>query len=170
MAKPIKLYWDSCAWLGLLNGEPDKKRELDIVYGHAKTGKYEIWTSTLSMVEVRRLESEKGDSKPLSQANLKLIGDIFAQVFVKPTPLDTEIAMRARELFRVTPKLGKFQDAVHLASALKWNVPVLHTYDNDNDDLLHLSDQFQCKNGDRLRICYPDETTDGPLFAKRGGA
>jgi len=166
LAKPVKLYWDSCAWLGLLNGEPDKKRELEIVYGHAKAGNYQIWTSTLSMVEVRRLESEKNDQKPLSEENLKKIGDLFLQSFVMPIPLDVEIAVNARRLLRATSGLGKYQDAVHLASALKWNLPLLHTY--DHDDLLHLSDKFECSSGEKLRICYPDETADGPLFAKRG--
>jgi len=167
LAKAVKLYWDSCAWLGLLNGEADKKRELAILYGHAKAGKFEVWTSTLSMVEVRRLGSEINAPKPLSEANLKLIGDLFGQPFVKPIPLDLEIAVNARALFRVTAGLGKFQDAVHLASAQKWNIPVFHTY--DRDDLLHLSDTLACKNAQLLRICYPNETTDGPLFAKLGG-
>ena len=166
MAKPVKLYWDSCAWLGLLNGEAKKKRELEIVYGHAKAGKFEIWTSTLSMIEVRRLDSEKGLSKPLSDTNLAKIADLFAQPFVKPIPLDLEIANAARELWRTTAKLDKFQDAVHVASAQKWNTPVLHTY--DHDDLLHLNETLQCRDGQRLRICYPNETTDGPLFAALG--
>ena len=82
MAKPIKLYWDSCAWLGFLNGEDDKKRELEIVYGNARNGKYELWTSTFSMVEARRLKVEEQEAKPLSDANLKKIKDIFGQPFV----------------------------------------------------------------------------------------
>ena len=28
MAQPEKLYWDSCAWIGFANKEPDKKKEL----------------------------------------------------------------------------------------------------------------------------------------------
>lgn len=167
MARAVKLYWDSCAWLGLLNGEADKKRELDIVYAHAKTGHYEIWTSTFSIVEVRRIDSEKDDPKPLSAKNLEIIEGLFLQSFVKIIPLDLEIASDARRLFRETQGLGKYQDAVHLASAIKWNLPTLHTY--DHEDLLHLDGKLQCKNGDKLRICYPDETTDGPLFAKKTG-
>lgn len=164
MADPVKLYWDSCAWLGFLNGEPDKKRELEIVYGGARRGHYELWTSTLSMVEVRRLENEKHAPKPLDDANNKIIGDLFWQPFVKPIPLAQDIAEDARVLFRTTPGLGKFQDAIHLASALKWNIEVMHTY--DNDDLLHLDGKLSCKNGSPLQICYPDETTEGPLFSR----
>lgn len=166
MAKPLKLYWDSCAWLGLFNGEVDKRRELEIVYGHAKQGKYELWTSTLSMVECRWLGGEKGTPKPMSEENEKTISDFFLQQFVKPIPLSLDIAESARKIWRSTAKLSKYQDAVHIASALRWNTPVLHTY--DFADLLHLDGAFTCANGTPLKICYPDETTDGPLFAKHG--
>lgn len=167
MAKPVKLYWDSCAWLGLLNGESDKRRELEIVYGHAKQGRYELWTSTISMIECRRLGSESAQSRPLGDENEKVIADLFMQHFVKPIPLAVDIADEARKLWRLTPKLRPFQDAVHVASALRWNVEIMHTY--DNDDLLHLSGQLHCRNGNPLAIIYPDETTDGPLFKKAHG-
>lgn len=167
-AKPIRLYWDSCAWLGFLNGEDDKKRELEIIYSAARDGRFEIWTSTLSMVEVRRTAAEKHEPKPLSDENNGKIRQLFEQRFVFSIPLAQDIADNARELFRTTPGLGKFQDAVHLASALRWSVPILHTY--DNDDLLHLSGKFKCRNGELITICYPNETTDGPLFKKNWGS
>jgi hypothetical protein len=147
-----------------LNGEADKKRELEIVYGHARNGHYELWTSTLSFMEVRRLDSEKADTKPLSAESAKKIADIFKQPFVKPIPLSVDIAERSREIWRETAGLKKWQDAAHLASALRWNVAVMHTY--DSADLLHLTMKFTCKNGAKLPIVYPDETTDGPLFKK----
>lgn len=164
MAKPLKLYWDSCAWLGFINGEADKKRELEIVYGHARKGTYQLWTSTLSMVECRRLATEEHDPKPLSDEHEQTLKDLFAQPFVKPIPMAVDIAEMARTIWRQTPGLGKFQDAVHVASAIRWNIPILHTY--DRDDLLHLDSTFDCRDGTRLTICYPDETTDGALFAK----
>jgi hypothetical protein len=167
LAKALKLYWDSCAWLGLINGEPNKRRELEIVYGHAKQGRYELWTSTLSIVECRRLSSEANMQKPLSEENEKTISDLFLQPFVKPIPLAQDIAENARKVWRSTPGLKKYQDAIHLASAIRWDTPLLHTY--DNDDLLHLDGSFTCRGGERLKICYPDETTDGPLFARAHG-
>lgn len=166
MAKVLKLYWDSCAWLGLLNGEQDKKRELEIVYGHAKKGHYELWTSTIAITEVRRLKSEEFDTKPLTSENLKIISNIFKQLFVKPIPMTVDIAEAARELWRTVPGLGKWQDAVHLASAMRWDIPTFHTYDADH--LIHLSAKHRCRNGTPILITYPDETTEGPLFAKKG--
>jgi predicted nucleic acid-binding protein len=167
MAKLTKLYWDSCAWLGLVNGEPLKKRELEIVYGNGGQGQCELWTSALALVEVNRLGDEKGKPKPLADHNRVTIENLFRQQFVKVVPLDVEVADLARRLVRENPKLSKFKDAVHLASAIRWNIPILHTY--DRDDLLHLSGQLSCKDGTNLMICYPGQTTDGPLFNSRRG-
>jgi predicted nucleic acid-binding protein len=164
LSRVVKLYWDSCAWIGLINGEANKKRELEIVYSNAKNGLCQIWTSTLAFVEVNRFEDEHGKPKPLERDKGEVIGNLFRQTFVKPIPMDVEIAHRARDLTRETVGLGKFKDAVHLASALRWDIPIMHTY--DRVDLLHLSGKFTCKSGSRLEICYPDETTDGPLFAQ----
>jgi predicted nucleic acid-binding protein len=162
LAKPRKFYWDTCAFIGLLNGEEDKQRELEIVYGWARDGKAEIWTSTLSMIECRRIEGESSSQKPMSEVNGNKISDIFKQQFIKPIPMAVDIAESGRQLWRQTPGLGKYQDAIHLASALRWSVETMHTY--DRDDLLHLSDKFDCRNGNRLKICYPDSSTDGELF------
>lgn len=167
MAKPTRLYWDACAWLGLIKGEAGKSRELELVYDSAKKGKYELWTSTLSMVECRRIDGEINSGRPWSDENEQLIVAMFNQPFVKPVSMGVDIAEDARSLFRTTPNLGKWQDGIHLASARRWNIPTFHTY--DHADLLHLSGKLQCYDGTPLIICYPDETTDGPLFAKRHG-
>lgn len=171
MAKIRKVYWDSCAWLGLLNGEADKRRELEIIYDAAKSGSFEIWSSTIALIEVNKLAEERDRMNVqgkvagiLTPENLLKIEALFNQPFVKMIPLDVEISGRARKLYRETPKLGKINDAVHLASALKWNLELFHTY--DHDDLIHLSRKFKTDKGVELVICYPDETTDGPLFAK----
>lgn len=163
MAKLRRVYWDSCAWLGLLNGEPDKRRELEIIYRAAQRGEYEIWTSTYSLVEVNRYSHEFSEAKPLSPENLTKIENFFHQPFIKLVPVDMEIGRHARQLLRETPKLGKKPDAVHLASALRWSVDALHTY--DGSDLLHLSGKFRDRSGNPLVICVPDEAPDGPLFA-----
>ena len=164
MAKPLRLYWDTCAWIGLLNGEADKRRELELVYGNARNGKFEIWTSTLSMIECRHVEIEDGAPRPYDPKNDEIIRDLFWQSFVKPIPLAVDIADDARRIWRETKEISKYQDAVHVASSLRWNVETMHTY--DRDDLLPLTESFFCRNDRALTICYPDNTTDGPLFDK----
>jgi predicted nucleic acid-binding protein len=168
VAKLKKVYWDSCAWLGLINGEPNKRRGLEIIYSAAKRGDYEIWTSTISLVEVNRLADEKDKKKPLEIGNAEKLQQMFEQPFVKLATLDLKIGRASRKLFRETVGLSKRFDAVHLATALAWSVDALHTY--DRDDLLHVSGKLTDAKGRPLLICYPDEHSDGPLFAhlKRG--
>ena len=144
MAKPARVYWDTCAWLGLLNGEPDKRRALEIIYGNARNGKYEIWTSTLSMIECRHLKSEKLNPRPYEESNDATIKKMFRQPFVKLISMSGDIAENARHIWRTTKEMEKYPDAVHIASALWWNIDVMHTY--DKNDLLDLTEKFNCRN------------------------
>ena len=147
----------------MLNGEADKKRELEIVYSNARNGKAEIWTSTLSMIECRWVAGEKDTPRPYDPQHDATITNLFRQSFVKPIPMAVDISESARKIWRETSEISSYQDAVHLASSLRWDVETMHTY--DSKDLLGLSERFDCRNGRPLMICYPDHTTDGPLFA-----
>lgn len=162
MAKQTKVYWDACAWLGLINGEAKKARELQIVWKMAERGEVQIWTSALALAEVYRAKCEK-EWASLDPTNDAKIDNMFDQPFVEKIQLDTEVARMAKNLLRTFEKLKKPTDAIHLASALKWNVDQLHTY--DGSDLLGLSGQAICENGEPLIICMPDHLTDGELFA-----
>jgi len=52
LASKKKVYWDSCAWLGLINEEPDKIDSCRHVIDLARNGDIEIWTSTYTLAEV----------------------------------------------------------------------------------------------------------------------
>jgi predicted nucleic acid-binding protein len=164
LASPVKVYWDSCAWLGLLNGEADRRRELEAIYDQARNGLVEIWSSTISIVEANRLASEVGQSKPIPPDSLLALDDLLFQPFVKLAAVDTVIAKDARRLIREIPGLGKKPDAIHAATAMHWNIETLHTY--DGNDLLHLDGKLECRNGTPLTICQPSDPTAGGLFAK----
>ena len=160
-----RAYWDSCAWLGLLNSEPAKVKPLRHLYESARRNQFEIWTSAIAYVEVFRLVSETNDSKPLGDENLDLIRDVIEQPFVKLIPVDMEIGREARRLRRQLPNFKGAGDAVHLASAIKWNVNPLHTWDGAH--LLHLDKKLKCKDGTTLEICRPSNPESGPLFAEK---
>lgn len=157
-----KVYWDSCAWLGLINSEPEKIRPLQHIYDEARRGKLEIWTSTLAYVEVYRLDIEKNAEKPYLDKNLDKIKAALEQPFVKLIPFDMEVGRKTRGILRGDCGLSHRNDAMHLASALVWGISPLHTWDGSH--LLPLDGQFSCKNGTLLRICIPDEPPEGPLF------
>ena len=78
-------------------------------------------------------------------------------------PVDMTIGREAQRIIRETPNLGKPKDSIHLASALRWNVEALVTY--DGNDLLHLNQKLQCRDESNLSICTADEITDGELFS-----
>lgn len=162
LAKNKRYYWDACAWLGLLNTEYAKHRELEIIWKSAERGECEILTSALSQVEVFKKKCEGQDPKPLSDDNDAAIAGMFQQPHVVLVQLDSIVAENARKLLRQHPELKKAPDAIHLATALYWSCDALHTYDSDN--LIGLSGSVICRDGSPLKIHTPDETVDGPLF------
>ena len=163
LAEPVKVYWDSCAWLGLVNAEPEKLPPLRAVYGQARRGLVEIWSSTIAIVEVNRLASEMSKPKPIDPESLEKIDGLLFQPFVKLINLDQIVARRARKLIRETPKLSKRPDAIHLASAMLWNIPLFHTY--DHDDLLHLNGSILCDDGTLMEISTARDPFDGGLLS-----
>lgn len=164
MAKTDRFYWDACAWLGLLNNESAKYRELSIIWKRAENGECEILTSTVSQVEVFKKKCEREDPKPLSPENDAAIAVMFEQPHVVLAQLDPIVAESARALLRAHSELKKTPDAIHLATALFHNCDAMHTYDSDN--LLGLSGKLKCRNGKLLEICIPDASVDGPLFGR----
>lgn len=166
MAELRRVYWDACVWLALINGEPKRRRAVEYIYNSARAGTYEIWTSTMSYVEVFRIRGEEANPKPYPSAGLDKIDEVFEQEFIKLVPLDVEVAKFARKLLRQHSGLKKRPDAIHLASALRWPVDVMHTY--DGNDLLHLDGKMKGKTGSLLRIAPPDDPPDGPLFQASG--
>lgn len=164
MADPLRIYWDSCAWMGLVNAEADKLPGLRAVYGHARRNLVELWTSTIAIVEVSKLASEKSLKRPIPPDSLAVIDAILFQPFIKPVNVDQIVAKRARKLTREVDRL-KGPDAVHIASAMVWNVPVFHTY--DRDDLLALNGKIYCDDGTPLEIIQARDPFEGALFVER---
>ena len=157
-----KVYWDACAWLGLLNGETDKAHELEVVWEKAKHGEIEIWTSAFCIAEVYKVKCQDGKTGLLPDADEK-INDLFNQDFVYIAQVDLEIARLAKNLLRTQPKLGKPSDGIHLATAIYWNVDQLHTW--DASDLLGIV----CNRADGvpLEICKPSMIDGENLFTRK---
>ena len=167
MADIPKYYWDSCAWLGLLNYENDKIAPLHHYYNLATRNQCEIWTSTIAYVEVFRLHVENDDAKPLKEENLDKIKDVIEQPFVKLIPADMIIGRRARALRRELPDFQGAGDAIHIASALVWNIHQIHTWDGSH--MLPWNMKLVCRDGTKLSIVKPVLPPAGPLFAGTEG-
>ena len=159
MSDRRKVYWDACAWLGLINGEPAKIAGLQLVWGKAQHGEVEIWTSAFCIAEVYRRKCED-QWTGLSPENDAAIDNLFDQDFVKVAQVDLEIARLAKRLLRTHDKLKKPSDAIHLATAVYWDIEQLHTY--DGNDLLGLV--VKTASGEDLEICKPDMIDGENLF------
>lgn len=164
MAEPSKrVYWDSCAWIGFINNEPDKMQPLRVIWEEAQRGKYEIWTSTYSHIEVIKSHAAHGDPYPPAESD-KIIDEMMEQPWVQRVQLDVAIARYVRELKRRYHAQGLKDraDAIHLATALLHNVDELHTWDKGH--LLPFDNQIACLNGKLLPILVPTMALIGTLF------
>ena len=161
---PKRVYWDSCAWIGFINKEPGKATPLRVIWKDAEQGKYEIWTSVYSYLEVIHGIVEHGAPYSAEEYD-EVIFSLFGQAHVKRIQVSEPIAKLARLLKRKHhPDLGKRPDAIHLASAAYSNCTELHTW--DKSDLLHLNGKVLRRDGEKLGICVPGTEAFGPLFAE----
>lgn len=156
-----RIYWDACAWLGMINGEADKAAELEVVWRKAEHGEIEIWTSAFCIAEVYKAKCE-GGRVGLAPEYDEQIDNMFDQDFVHITQVDLGVARLAKQLLRSDNKLTKPSDGIHLATAILWNCDQLHTW--DASDLLGLA--VQCADGSELTICKPNMIDGETLWTK----
>lgn len=140
------VYWDANVFHALFAKEPGRIDVCQKIADAAKNGDVQIYTSTVTLVEVVWI---KGLDR-LDPKHEDAIQKFFGNKFIRLITCDRAIAGEARALMWRYPKL-KNKDAIHVASALSQPViDVLHSY--DDDDLLPLSGQL---GAPPLTICHP---------------
>ena len=105
-------YWDSCAFIGWLKDEPDKRDSLRSVLDRAEAGSVTIVTSAFTLVEVLRLKNKD----PIPKDDAEAIRRFFENDYIALYNVDRTVAEKAQEVVwnhGVKPK-----DAVHVATAL----------------------------------------------------
>ena len=153
-------YWDSNAFLGWLAEESDKVDYCRPVIEAAEAGKVRILTSALTIPEVLWI---KGQGR-ISADSATKVEAFFRHEWIVIRELDRFIAEDARALVwshNVKPK-----DAVHLATALKRDVPIeqLDTFDGP---LIRFSGKL---DEPPLIIGKPNMGSTLPLFEDDEGA
>jgi predicted nucleic acid-binding protein len=111
-------YWDSDIFLTWLNKEPGKYDKCRGVMKEAEDGNLEIVTSALTIAEIIYL---KGHPK-ITIERSNAICRFFESEYIKLVNVDRYVAESARTLLwqhSLKPK-----DAIHVASALKVNIPI----------------------------------------------
>lgn len=116
--------WDSCIVLGYLSGQQDIKTDCDQIIEQAERGELEIVVSIIASVEVAYLPGLSS-----SDSELK-IQQFFSREYVIPVAVDISVAKTARRLIRDYYEL-KPSDAIHVATALQWQIPIIETTDPD---------------------------------------
>jgi hypothetical protein len=103
MANPFsKPYLDSSVFFALVKKEqiicPGGLTRWEIakhIFEDAEAGKYTIFTSTVTIAEVRRIRER---TEQLDQTELQTIQDFFQHEFIQPIDVTREIAEKAQEL------------------------------------------------------------------------
>jgi len=124
MAKEV-IYWDSDAFIGLINKEIGKVEACEDVWAVAQKGQLVIVTSTLTSAEVIY---SKGVPK-MDIAKRPRIRNFFRDSFIVQKPLTRKIAELATDV--VWDCSIKAKDAIHVATAAYYGIAVIHTYDED---------------------------------------
>ena len=119
--------WDSSVVIGYLAGYPETAEDCRLVIEQAERGELEILVSAMATIEVAYLAGSDDEDSELK------IREFFSRDYIIPVGIDVRVASIARDLVRrhrTAPNL-KPPDAVHLATAIQWNVPVIETTDTD---------------------------------------
>jgi predicted nucleic acid-binding protein len=119
-------YWDSSCFLAWLLPEPARAPACRGVLNAAERGELVIVASALTLTEVIKLKGQP----PLKADQEKKIRAFFENDYIVLRNVDRFIAESARDLIWKHPHLNP-KDSIHLATALKVQVPHLDTYDDD---------------------------------------
>ena len=124
---PQRRLWDSSVIIGYLAGEEAVYEHCRSIIEQAKRGEVEIVVSTLAAAEVAYLQ---GYSQEESE---DMIREFFGRSYVIPMVVDIRLAAIARSLVSKHKDVRRIKpaDAIHLATAIQLNLPVLETTDAD---------------------------------------
>lgn len=118
-----QVYWDANAFLGHLNGEDDKAEVCGHILQAAENGALVIVTSAITLAEVIYI---KGGTK-LPDEKRAMVDAFFKAEYISVRNVTRATTELARDL--VWDHNIRHQDAIHVATACLYRVPVLHTYD-----------------------------------------
>ena len=151
-----RVYWDACAWIAYI------KKEMPGPAYKFTEPRYEMCRQVLQLAQARTLDivtsaftlSEVCKTKADPRSPAINLPAFFEQPYILLVNVDKQIGMKAQSLQLAGVSGLKPPDATHVASALVWNIPVFHTFD---DGLLKLDKALSLNNGNLLRIVRPTE-------------
>ena len=152
---PRRIYVETCVILALLRREAGRIETVEPIFDAAGDEKpqLELWTSTVSIVEVARV----ADDFPVSLADLERIKVFWSSKIVGMIDVDPTVAELARDLLHdrqasANTNVEKFNrrkricDSLHLASAISAGCEEFWTYEESD---------FAKYGTARIVICSP---------------
>ncbi len=121
--RPLKVYWDSCCFLAILNGETEEDACKETIH-QAKSGEIELYVSPLTMAETVR---PRLSPKPTPKEVRDRVVDFFENDYIKVVNIEREVARRSLD-FCWDHNLHA-RDALHVALALECECEIFETLD-----------------------------------------
>ena len=130
MPRPPQRVWDSNVIIDYLSGAVRAAQQCPAIIGEAERGEIEIVVSTTAETEVVSLDGSTDQDAELR------IREFFSRVYILRANVDSLVGELSRQLVRDYPRMGQLlqvkpKDAVHVATALRWRIPVLETFDDN---------------------------------------
>ncbi len=125
MSNSLIQYWDSDVLIHALQRTPGHLAELEPLITEAENGNIQILLSTFTLMEIYK---DLDGVNAISKEDDELITAFFENPYFIFKDVTHPIALSTRQIsreFGIKPK-----DAVHVATALYYNVPVLFSYDD----------------------------------------
>lgn len=155
MTAMVKICWDSCVIIDLLQQSPGRIDVLSHIVSEARKDKVSIVVSSLAIAEVFKCDTSEESDR---------IDAFFLEPFVHVRNVDRLIASKAARIARNNGI--KPPDAIHVATALDARCQELHTYDGSGPNRRRKHLLTHDGSIDGLRIVVPDYLDDElPLMA-----
>lgn len=160
-----RLYWDACAWIAYIQQEmpgpnstftEPRFEKCHETLQRAERREIEITTSAFTLAEVCKRHIDPGS--PATH-----LPSFFDKPYILLIPMDKQIGLKAQNLQLAGVGGLKPPDAVHIASALVWNIPILQTFDAR---LLALDGLLTMADGNMLQIMRPTDEVPKPGLLK----
>ncbi len=154
-------YWDSSVFLAWLLPEENRLDACRGVVRAAEKGHVQIVTSALTLTEVIKL---KGHPQLPKKSHDRKLRRFFQHEYIVIRGVDRFVAEQAREL--IWKHGAKPKDSIHLATAVRWKIPTLDTF--DDKDMTALDGKL---GNPLIKIGHPHEPEELelPFGSTQGG-
>lgn len=127
-------YWDTGPFLALLKNEAHRMADVAPIIEAAEAGAVRLVTSGVTLVEVVKLDQKLAPVE-VPPEDAEKIRRYFLRSYISIRTFDRPTATIARQL--IWDHGLQTRDAMHLATAIRWKLPLLETF--DVGDLVSLS-------------------------------